>query len=237
MTLLTDALDRVARQVSISTPSSWVTATADEHMEVKDFLDETVRDVRRRVDWSRPIAKVYTLTSDGSETYDLPSNFVRLQRDPRAVYETTALRRSLLPVPADGLYTHIKEVGSTGTNRYYQVRGYEGAYTISIYREPTVISVTIHYISDVWLVNAGTEKSSFTDGDDALLLPRRLIEAGTVWRYRERRGLDYMAKQDEYEALLGRYAAESRTLRKVDFGGPHTTSPFEIPVPDYIPDS
>ena len=240
MTTVVSALDRAARQVSIDPPTSWVTASDDEHLELRDdFMLETVEDIRDRIDWARPIAKIHTLTGTGAGTYTLPSNFVRLQRGRAAVYETTTVRRAMIPAVSDDYWTHLQEIGSTGADRYYQVRGYEGNYTISIYREPAAsISVEIHYISDVWVVKDDVEKSKFTDPSDVLLFPRRLIEAGVVWRYRERKGLDPTAKFAEYETLLGRYSADLRGRREIVFGDRYANvRPWDVPVPDQIPTS
>lgn len=245
-TLVTDMLDRVARQVSIDSPDSWLTATADEYAEIRDdFLDETVRDILDRVDVPQPIAKIYTLTGDGSETYDLPNDFLRLQRDKLAVYETTTVRRAMLPAVTDGWYTHLKEIGSTGADRYYQVRGSENnsglggsGFTISIYREPaSAISVEIHYISKAWINNSGSEKTAFTNDSDYCLLPRRLVESGIVARWRDRKGLDPTGKMREYENLLGRYANESRGRRSITFGDPGSRIFRYPPPPDEIPTS
>lgn len=243
--LVAAMLERVARQVSIASPNSWVSATEDEYSEIRDdFLPEVVFDILDRVDPPRPLSKIYTLTGDGSETYDLPTDFLRLQRDKLAVYETTTVRRAMLPAVSDGWYTHLKEIGSTGADRYYQIRGTEynvllgsGA-TISIFREPaSAISVEIHYVSRNWLDNGGTGKSEFTDSSDVCLLPRRLVESGIVARWRDRKGLDPTSKMREYENHLSRYANEFRGRRSITFGDPGSRIFRYPPPPDEIPTS
>ena len=138
MTLVTDALDRIARQVSIDQPASWLTATDDEHVEIRDdFLLETVDNILERLDLPSPIGKQTTITGDGSETYSLPSDFKRLQRDVAAVYETTTVRRICTPITDDGSWTYLKEVGSAGATRYYRLSGYDGNWSISFFRNPS----------------------------------------------------------------------------------------------------
>lgn len=244
MTLITHALDRVARQVSLDVPDSWLSATEKEYVEIRDdFLLETVEDIQERVDLPSPIGKEYELTGDGSETYDLPSDFKRLMRDPMAVYETTTVRRALMPITTDGEWRHIKSIGTTGAQRYYRTGGYDGAFTISIYREPaSSITVFINYVSNLWVKydsgGSAAYKAAFSDVEDVLLFPRRLVEAGVVARWRERYGVDPTDKLREYEALLAKLANDMRGRRFVNFGEPVIRRhPFDIPVPDQIPTS
>lgn len=240
MTLIVDVLSRIARQVSIDQPTSWVSASDLEHVEIRDdFFLETVEDITDRCDLPSPIGKTYTLTGDGSEVYALPEDFKRLQRDRLAVYETTTVRRRMVPVTDDGFWTHLKEIGSTGAERFFRITGYKGNFDIAIYREPAAsIEVKIHYVSTNWMVNGSTYGDAFTDPEDVLLLPRRVVEAGAVMRWRERKGLDASGKRAEYEALISRLSNDSRNRRTVYFGEPYTERrPWNIPVPDQIPES
>jgi len=218
MTLVTDALDRIARQCSVKAPS-------------------TVDDILERVDLGEPITKTTTITADGSENYALPSNFKRLTRSELAVYDDQQDRAGV-PVTNSGEWTYIKDLGTAGITRFYRVKGYEGNYTIDIYRNPeTGEDLSVHYVSTVWITNASTEKSEFTDPDDTLLLPRRLVESGTVWRFRERRGLPYEDKFAEYEMLMNRALIDSRNLRTIQFGEPDRSVKWQDLVPAFIPDS
>lgn len=241
MTLITDALDRVARQVSVDEPNNWLSATDLEHVEIRDdFLPETVDEVLERLDLPAPIGQQYTLTGTGAEDYDLPSNFKRLMRDPMAVYETTTVRRALIPVTDDGTWTHLKQIGSTGGDRYFRTSGYEGNWTFSVYREPEAsIEVIISYVSTRWKVSGeGTYGDTFDDAGDILLLPRRLIETGIVARWRERKGLDPTGKRREFEAELAKLSNDARARRVVSFGEPFARRrPWDVPVPDQIPTS
>jgi hypothetical protein len=99
----------------------------------------------------------------------------------------------------------------------------------------TDLTVVVNYVSENWLRNGATLKAEFTLNDDMALLPRRLLEAGTVFRFRERAGLEYADKQAEYEALLARMSNDTRTRRRIVFGGTIPRGPFDVPVPDFIP--
>lgn len=241
MTLITDVLKRAARQCSVDEPSDWLSATDTEHVELRDdFLLETVEDISERVDLPAPIGASTVITGDGSETYDLPSDFLRVQRDPMAVYETTRTRRALIPATNDSEWTHLKEIGATGAARFYRVTGYDGNFDISIYSlAGTGVSVTVHYITNKWMATSGgTAGNDFTDSGDVLLMPRRLVESGIVYRFRDRNGLPAASKRAEYEMLLQRYSQDSRGRKTVCFGEPYEQSrPWDVPIPDQIPTS
>lgn len=240
MTTVVTALDRVAREVSLNTPTNWITASEDGYKEIRDdFLLECVDDLLRRVDWADPISKLTTISGDGSEDYDLPTDFKRLQKDRPAVYETANVRRTGTPVTSEGQWTHIKELGTGAGHRYYRLRGYDENFQISFYPNPaTGESVKVHYVSDLWMATSGgTVGSEFTDLGDVLLFPRTLIETGIVYRWRRRKGLEYMDVMREHEIMLAEQANRTNVRRKVSFGPTQPVSPWQIPVPDYIPSS
>jgi len=241
MTLVVDILARVARQVSISAPLSWLTATADEYLEIRDdFMIETVYDVLDRVDLPSPIGVTWDLTADGSESYALPTDFRRMQRDDFAVYESTTSRRVLSPISSDGLWTHIQQIGSTGAERFYRIQGYDENFTISVFQEPSAsVEITLHYISRNWLDDgAGTKKWQFTADTDVCLLPRKLVELGTVKRWRDRKGLDTTSVERALEVELSRNANDSKSRRVINFGAPlERQRPWDVPAPDVIPSS
>lgn len=241
MTLITDALNRIARRCSVDTPSNWITASEDEYLAIRDdFLLETLDDILERVDLPAPVGAQTTITGTGAEDYDLPANFKRLQRDPMAVYETTTNRRACVPITDDGTWTHIKELGTAGIERYYRLKGYEGNWDISFYQLPTSgISITVSYVTVNWMADSGgTAGSAFTDLADVLLLPRRLVEAGVVWRFRERNGLPFETERVEYEALMNRMSNDRRVRRDINFGDDRGDRyPWDIPVPNFIPEA
>lgn len=233
MTLVTAILDRAARQCSVVPPSSWLTDTQLSTFELRDFLSETAEDVLERTEISGPIGKTIQITGNGGESYPLPADFFRLNRDEWAVYERTSTRRACIPVASDGQWQYLSDLGSASGNRYYRMRGVKGAFEIDFYRPLSAGNeVSVSYVSDAWLSSGA---SDFSSNDDVSLIPRRILETGIVYRFRERKGLDYGAKMTEYDILLTRFANEQRPTRKVNMGGTEPRNPWDIPVPDFIP--
>ena len=238
MTTIVEALTRAALYCSVSAPSSWVTATRDDHVEIRDgFLLEAVDDILERVDLPAPIGAQQTIIGTDAETYALNANFKRLHRDQLAVYDLTQ-DRPCIPVTTDGKYSAIKDIGTSGVAHFYQITGYEGNYSISLYTEPSAATeIVVSYQTVNWMTNGGTAGAAFTAEEDVLLLPRRVVEAGIVWRYRERRGLPYMDKFNECEALMQRLVNDRRSRRVISFGGREQEVRWQDLIPSFIPSS
>lgn len=218
MTLVVDVLARVARQVSVSRPSSWVTATEDEHAELRDdFLRQTCDDLLDRIDWPQPVGLTYAVTGTGVEDYALPADFKRLQRHPLSVYDSQ-MDTAAIPVTTEGEWVEIRDNGASGALRYYRITGYDGAWQIGFLPEPST-TVTLSYITPRWMVSAGGVFGNvLTAEDDILLLHDKLVETGIIWRWRERRGLPFTDKYTEHEALLARVVNDLKGRRQISFG-------------------
>lgn len=237
MSTVAAVMDRAARMCRVDPPTNWMLDTSTTYADLKDALAETVDELLQRVDWPDPITRDVTITGTGAETYPLPSDFKRLTRDSLAVYETTTTRRAGIPVRTNGEWTLLKDLGSAGGDRYYRVSGDEdNGFEISFYREPQASdNIIVSYVSKNWLAIGGIQGDEWTDASATLLLPQSLIVKGVVWRFRRDKGLSYADRLNEYEADLSRRANDMRGVRKINMGGPTTRSPFDIPVPDYIP--
>lgn len=236
MTLVTEILARAARQCSVTPPSSWLTASDQTALEMLDFLDQTNRDIADRLDTVGPMAISYVITGTGVEDYALPSDFLRLTRGEFAVYERFRTRRACVPVSDDGQWEYLKELGTAGAYRFYRLQGYPGAWTIGFQRPlDTDLTAVVSYVSTNAYRSGATLKEAFTDPADDVLYPRELIESGIVWRFRQRKGLDFESMKSHYEVLMARYNNDSRSYRKINFGSPAARSPWDVPVPDVIP--
>jgi hypothetical protein len=240
MATVKDTMDEAARECSLTPPASWITTTATGLVELKQFLTETIDELLERVDWPDPITKDTTITGDGTADYTLPSDFKRLTRDPLTVYEGTRTRRAGVPVTSNGIWTYLNDIGSADGNRYFRTSGTEeDGYEIEFYPIPASSdSITVSYISKNWLKTGSTAGSTWSDATSTLLLPKRLVKMGVIWRFRRRKGLTYADRMAEYEGVLARMRNDARVIRSVDMtGGSERRSPFDIPVPDYIPPS
>jgi len=240
MPTVAEVMNEAARECSVTVPNSWITATTLTYMELKDFLKDTVDELLERIDWPDPITQDVTITGTGVSAYSLPAAFKRLTRDDMAVYETTGNRRACKPVTTNGVWTYLVEHNAAGGTRYYRTSGdEESGYEIEFFADlETGNVVTVSHVTKNWLKSGGSAASTWADAADTLLLPKRLIKMGVIWRFRRRKGLPYADRMAEYEAVLARMANDSRVIRSVDMsGGAKRRNPFDVPIPDYIPSS
>jgi hypothetical protein len=170
-----------------------------------------------------------------TSTYSLNADFRRMARQPLAVYET-AMFRGLIAIGSLSEWTHLKAHGASNAQRFYYVAGYPGAHTIEVY-PLTDNNVTVHYASSNWMATAGgTAGSTFSDETDVLLMPNRMVEAGIVWRWRERKGLPYEDKWNEYEAMLARYSNDAFQRTTINMGDQRAVR-WQDMIPAFIPSS
>ena len=114
------------------------------------------------------------------ETFSLPADYYRIHRDHFAFYDTLQ-DRPVIPVSTDGGWANLTDLGAAGVIKHFRLAGYEGNYTIDLYRSQG--TTILHYVANVWMANnQGVVGNSFTSDEDVLILPRRLLETGTVWR-------------------------------------------------------
>lgn len=238
MATVADMMDEAADECSVTPPSSWAAASTLTYRDMKRFLRQTAAEMLDRVDWPDPLTLETTIAGDGTADYDLPAAFKRLTRDQYAVYETTTVRRPCIPVTTNGHWTRLQQIGSASGDRYYRIAGTEeDGFTIEFFQTPAVgVSITVSYVTKNWFDVAGTPGNDWTSNSATLLLPREVVQQGVVWRFKRRKGLPFADRLNEYEANLARYANDSRGIRTVDMTGEgRMKSPFDIPVPDFIP--
>lgn len=236
------ALTHAARRCSIKPPSAWATATANAHVEMRDqFLAQVVADVLDRIDPPKPLTAATTLAGAGVETYTLPADFRRLTRSRFKIYQEGYPTKAFCAVNSNGDYDAIKDQGAAGGVRYYRIYDYQGAPAIDLLLAPSVGEDTVvNYVSENWIWNGTADTDEFTDDDnDISYVPRELLVAGLVYRFREAKGLDYGDALSEFETRMARYANQSNNTTVVGpASGPRPNAfAWVDAVPDVIPHS
>lgn len=232
---IAEYMNAAAIECSIPQPVAWVTGVDMNVKVMRQFLNDTVRELARRHDWQQ-MTSSQVITGTGVESYALASDFMRLARGDNAVYENQPNRRPCVSVERDGDWTELKQTGFTGVQRYYR---FESG-SIEFFRAlPSGGTVTVAYVSGNWKRDSlgATPGDTWVNDTDTSILPGHLLQLGVVWRFRRHKGLQYADRKAEFEVELARAITDDRPTGRVAFDGyrnlPRT--PFAIPVPDYIP--
>lgn len=89
------------------------------------------------------------------------------------------------------------------------------------------------YVSTNWVqaANGGAFKSSFTDDTDEPLLDADLIELSIIWRFKQRKGLDYAEDMETFERARDRKMARDGGSTAINIT-PEPLNPARANLPD-----
>lgn len=234
--IIKDYVDRAARECSITPPASWLSSTDPTHVQFKDFLADTVREMLNRHDWEA-LTSDETFTGSGSASFSLPADFFRVCAEDNAVYETSPMRRRVLPMPVHGDWTETETWNFTGVQRYFRLKGSTIEFLSTL---PVGAVVKMAYIQDTWALGASAERLNvWTNTSDTSLIPGYLLQLGLIWRWRRNKGLVYADRKAEFESEFARACGDDGPSRKVNFTGPPhgEQHPMRVPIIDFIPPS
>ena len=234
---ITTYMNYAARECSIAPPSAWLSSTSSNELLLRAFLDDTIRDLIRRHDWNQ-LTDDQTVTGTGATAYALATDFLRLARGDNAVYENSPSQRPCTAIHRNGDWTELIERNWAGAQRFYRLAGSNIEFFQAL---PAAAEVTVAYVSKNWRVDSGGNNplDTWTAEADLSLLPGHLLQLGVIWRFRRHKGLQYLDRKVEFEAELARAIADDRPIGSVTTDATRETprSPFDIPVPDFIPAS
>ena len=166
------------------------------------LMNVTGKDIARRVEWSRLTREMDV--AEGSEETLLPDDFHRMSEGgvvylnkegfhPVRLVAAPEQWAFLKRRPSSQSYCHL----SGGRIQFAPKLGQGGA--------------RMRYVSKYWAQGQDKKgKDAIDSGEDTLLIPERLVEKGSVWRWRRQKGLPYDDVFSEFEADL---ATETRADR------------------------
>lgn len=170
------------------------------------FINETGRELARRVDWN-VLRRTKTVTGDGiAVTIALPADFSRMAEGLAASANGNPVRGSLSPDEWSALSSVF------GVPRYYYLSGIN----ISFYPAPAATqTVDVTYQTSNWAKDADAVGKSYMSLDnDEELLPRDLLVQGAVWRWFRHAGRDFSDYMAEYEAAIADLAKAGNGVRQ-----------------------
>lgn len=217
MTIL-QVVQKAALRVIGNKPDSAFAPNRDQKTveELVDLANDVAVSMAESQDW-QALTKIATITGDGTETqFDLPSDYDRM-----------AVASSLVD-PANWFWGY----GQISTvNEWLRLKslGYQwitpGAWIIignqfNFLPAPGASQQAEYpYITkNVVLDTGGTPKETFTTDTDTFRLDERTLTLGTIWRWKEQKGLEYAEDMQTYEIALSQRQAKDTGGRVIRNG-------------------
>ena len=192
MTFL-EIMKQVARNAGLEEPVT-VTSTEPDIVKMSQFINETGREVARRVDWGS-LRKVVTLTGSGSGgTVEIAPDYDRLPAGLSVVSNSMPVRGSLT---VDEWFSLTP---TEGQPRYFYLQGKRiGLYPYLALGK----TVRVQYQSSRWVTETGTQGfDAMTKDNQDTPLDGGLIVSGAVARWRRHIGKEFSDYLSEFEAML-----------------------------------
>lgn len=190
-------LKNVLSEVGLTKTSPSLSADTDlDVVQLRTFMNATGNELAQRVDWPELFTEE-TVAESGTEEA-LPSTFLRLTQGTPVRLGGTFVPVRIITNPADWEFAT-----TTAPSLVYGRLG-EGKIQFSSTLSAT--GAVMNYISNQWV----TGKTEVTDNGDSFKVPERLLELGTIWRFKRQKGLAYDDWMQEYEAALTQEAIGAR---------------------------
>lgn len=192
-----DVLNSVLNEVGLTKTSPELSTNTDQDIvEIRQFMNLAGQEIARRADFSRLLTEV---TTGGSiSEYSLPASFSRIPANGGTVkLNKTSVYTPVIPVIEDAVWALTKYKTSTSLY-YYHLTSDKILFSPALDSDGAVIC----YVSKYWVENATTGRENILDNGDTILLPEKLVEKGTLWRWMRKKGLPYEDYIAEFEADL-----------------------------------
>ena len=188
-----DVLNHVLLAVGLDRPAAQLTAGDFEIDQIKAFMNEAGTDIARRAQWSGLFKEAEFFYGAGSESADLPEDFYQMAQNGTVWWIGDDEIHAMRPVVSPEQWAFLKRRPSA--QRHYCLQGGQIQFSPAFGRTD---EATMTYISSYWVEG----KPEITQNADVLLIPERLVEKGTVWRWKRQKGMTYDDLLAEFEADL-----------------------------------
>ena len=184
-----DVLIHVLLAVGLDRPGAQLTAGDFEIDQIKAFMNEAGTDIARRAQWSG-LFKTHTIEGEVSAV-DLPEDFYQMAQN-GAVRLNKEGFYPVLPVLAPEQWAFLSMRPSA--QAHYHLSQGQVQFSPALDEDGAVML----YLSSWWVEGKG----AISQNSDEILIPERLVEKGTVWRWKRQKGMTYDDLLAEFEADL-----------------------------------
>lgn len=220
MSLLT-IIENVTEDLGIATPTTVINNTDRQIVQLLAIANREGRDLASRFGWSRLITeKTYTIIS-GRDQGAFNSTICTGGDFDYLVNQTMWNRTTDLPIVgpvSESDRQAFKAFSVTGPYQRYWVQGGH------LYLDPAPSggdTLAFEYKSKFWCESSATSagQSKWNDDSDLGRLDEDLMTLGIIWRWRQRKGLDYAEDMRTYETRVADAIVRDKSGRTLNLNG------------------
>lgn len=226
----------VAPRLGIATPNTATGSTDLQVQQLLAFVNQEGQELAARHDWQ---ALTHSVTfpavaseSQGKITTLISSNYGAYEF--RKILNSTLwniTKRTRITGPLSAPDWNLATASNTAVGPWSEYRIRQGY--LRMYPAPDALDdIRFEFVTDSWATNAAedTPKSAFSADDDIPVLDSRLIELGTMWRWKAAKGLEYAQDHLNYEnAVLDAMAGDKTGgIVRMDFNANENGYPFAV---------
>ena len=226
----------VAPRLGIATPN---TATGSTDLQIQQLLafgNQEGQELAARFDWQALTHQVTFAAVPGEEQGSITTLIANNYGDNsfRKILNNTIwnlTKRTRITGPLSAPDWNLATASNTAVGPWSEYRIRRGR--LYLYPAPDAgDSLRFEFVSDSWASSADNDfqKTAFTADGDLSVLDARLIELGTMWRWKSAKGLEYSQDFQNYEnAVLDAMAGDKTggTVR-MDFNANENGYPFAV---------
>lgn len=218
-------------EMGLPTPNGVASAQDQRTQQLFYLINSLGSDLVNMNEWQR-LATVYTFTTDGTASYDLPSDFDRPTNRTQWDRSTNWAMRG--PVSAE---TWQFLQSSDLANGYPIIRWRIYGNEFRVFPTPASgLTYAYEYTSNKWALDStGVAKAAFTADDDTCIYRDRLMISGLKFRFYEAKGLDASAFGRDFSMALEQAISQeggAPTLSLNGGGGMHFRLLDQFNLPD-----
>lgn len=182
-------LQNVLVEIGLDLPDAQLSSESFEMRQLRTFMNAAGQDISRRAEWSR--LSVDWTVAGGLGAVDLPDDFFEMAEQ-GAVRVNTSGFHPIRSVVAPEQWEFLSARGST--QPYYHLKGGQLLFAPALPAD----GARVRYVSQNWVQG----RSTVEQNGDTILIPERLVEKGTIWRWKRQKGLPFDDCLAEFEADL-----------------------------------
>lgn len=214
MTVLT-ACQSAALRLFGRKPASVFSAADTMALQLGDLANETAVAIAKRHDW-QVLTTATTITGDGVvSAFGLPADYDRMPV--KADLIATGSQWSLMAArDLDQWLRFSTSNMNTAAYGHWIILGGQ-MQVLPVLGSGQVVN--FYYVTKNFAKNAGgTPQAVFTADSDTFRLPERLLTLGLIWRWRQRKGLEYAEDMQEFEIAFAQEAGRERGSKRITIG-------------------